>query len=53
MGGHALSCSVLSHGPMCQVAKLDEMPVLIGRGGIGKSTALRYILPPVHARAIQ
>ena len=27
-------------------AKLDEMPVLIGRGGIGKSTALRYILPP-------
>ena len=26
-------------------AKLDEMPVLIGRGGIGKSTALRYILP--------
>ena len=25
--------------------KLDEMPVLIGRGGIGKSTALRYILP--------
>ena len=26
--------------------KLDEMPVLIGRGGIGKSTALRYILPP-------
>ena len=23
--------------------KLDEMPVLIGRGGIGKSTALRYI----------
>ena len=27
-------------------SKLDEMPVLIGRGGIGKSTALRYILPP-------
>ena len=27
-------------------AKLDEMPVLVGRGGIGKSTALRYILPP-------
>ena len=26
--------------------KLDEMPVLIGRGGIGKSTALRYLLPP-------
>ena len=26
-------------------AKLDEMPVLIGKGGIGKSTALRYILP--------
>ena len=26
-------------------SKLDEMPVLIGRGGIGKSTALRYILP--------
>ena len=25
--------------------KLDELPVLIGRGGIGKSTALRYILP--------
>ena len=28
---------------------LDEMPVLIGRGGIGKSTALRYILPQDHA----
>ena len=27
-------------------SKLDEMPVLIGRGGLGKSTALRYILPP-------
>ena len=26
--------------------KLDEMPILIGRGGIGKSTALRYIFPP-------
>lgn len=26
--------------------KIDEMPVLIGKGGIGKSTALRYILPP-------
>ena len=26
--------------------KMDELPVLIGRGGIGKSTALRYILPP-------
>ena len=25
--------------------KLDETPVLIGKGGIGKSTALRYILP--------
>ena len=25
--------------------KLDEMPVLIGKGGIGKSTALRLILP--------
>ena len=25
--------------------KLDEMPILIGKGGIGKSTALRYILP--------
>ena len=25
--------------------KLDEMPILIGRGGIGKSTALRHILP--------
>ncbi len=31
-------------------AKLDEMPVLIGRGGIGKSTALRYILPPEMPR---
>ena len=29
--------------------KLDEMPVLIGKGGIGKSTALRYTLPP-HLR---
>ena len=27
-------------------AKLDEMPVLIGRGGIGKSTILRLALPP-------
>ena len=27
-------------------SKMDEMPVLVGRGGIGKSTALRYILPP-------
>ncbi|MCY3887963.1 MAG: hypothetical protein OXG19_09750 [Chloroflexi bacterium] len=27
-------------------AKLDEMPVLIGRGGIGKSTALEWVLPP-------
>ena len=26
-------------------SKLDEMPVLIGKGGIGKSTALRYLLP--------
>ena len=26
--------------------KLDEMPILIGKGGIGKSTALRYTLPP-------
>ena len=26
-------------------AKLDEMPILLGRGGLGKSTALRYILP--------
>ena len=26
--------------------KLDEMPVLLGKGGIGKSTALRLILPP-------
>ena len=25
--------------------KLDEMPILIGKGGIGKSTALRYALP--------
>ena len=29
--------------------KLDEMPILIGKGGIGKSTALRYTLPP-HLR---
>ena len=27
--------------------KLDEMPVLIGRGGIGKSTALKQLLPEV------
>ena len=26
-------------------AKLDEMAVLIGRGGIGKSTCLRFLLP--------
>ena len=26
--------------------KLDEMPVLIGQGGIGKSTSLRRLLPP-------
>ena len=26
--------------------KLDEMPILIGKGGIGKSTALRRVLPP-------
>ena len=26
--------------------KLDEMPVLVGRQGIGKSTALRLALPP-------
>ena len=26
--------------------KLDEFPVLIGKGGIGKSTGLRYVLPP-------
>ena len=26
--------------------KMDEMPVLIGKGGIGKSTALRVVLPP-------
>lgn len=26
--------------------KLDEMPVLIGRGGLGKSTAIRSLLPP-------
>ena len=29
--------------------KLDEMPILIGKGGIGKSTALRYTLP-AHLR---
>lgn len=28
--------------------KLDEMPVLIGPQGIGKSTALRLALPPEH-----
>ena len=27
--------------------KLDEMPVLIGPGGIGKSTALKQLLPPI------
>ena len=27
-------------------AKLDEVPVLIGPGGIGKSTALRELFPP-------
>ena len=26
-------------------AKIDEMPVLIGKGGIGKSTCLRFLLP--------
>ena len=25
--------------------KLDEMPVLIGKGGLGKSTAVRFLLP--------
>ena len=25
--------------------KLDEFPVLIGRGGLGKSTAARFLLP--------
>ncbi|WP_419166414.1 VapE domain-containing protein [Candidatus Palauibacter sp.] len=29
-------------------AKLDEMPVLIGSQGCGKSTALRLALPPEH-----
>lgn len=29
-------------------AKMDEMPVLIGDQGIGKSTFLRVILPPEH-----
>ena len=29
--------------------KLDEMPVLIGKGGIGKSTCLRSIIPPQHS----
>ena len=28
--------------------KLDEMPVLIGPQGVGKSTALRCMLPPEH-----
>ena len=28
--------------------KLDEMPVLIGAQGCGKSTALRWLLPPDH-----
>ena len=28
--------------------KLDEMPILIGKPGIGKSTALRYALPEEH-----
>ena len=28
--------------------KLDEMPVLIGPQGCGKSTAVRYLLPPEH-----
>ena len=28
--------------------KLDEMPVLVGRQGAGKSTALRCLLPPEH-----
>ena len=29
-------------------AKLDEMPVLVGPQGCGKSTALRMMLPPEH-----
>ena len=29
-------------------AKFDEMPVLIGPQGAGKSTALRRLLPPEH-----
>ena len=35
-------------GAVCRAyepgAKLDEMPVLIGKGGIGKSTCLRFLL---------
>ena len=32
-------------------AKLDETPVLIGRQGIGKSTAIKMLLPPEHREA--
>ena len=31
-------------------AKLDEMPVLIGPPGIGKSTAVEQVLPPAHQK---
>ena len=31
--------------------KLDEMPVLIGKQGIGKSTAIKLLLPPEHREA--
>ncbi len=41
----ALGAVWRTYNPGC---KLDELPVLIGAGGIGKSTAARWLLPPEH-----
>ena len=41
-----LSSWAQSNGALFPGCKLDEIPVLIGPGGIGKSTALRGIFPP-------
>ena len=54
-GEHALAtwtARFLLLGPVWRAfepgTKLDEMPVLIGDQGIGKSTALRLLLPPEY-----